>query len=430
MPPARARSRPARSSRFAEGRAAVAHRRRPPASPTAGFEAMRFVCCRWINHDPSSPLRRRIERLRRRVVVATALVRAHRGKFAAAPWRAHVRRRILAVSGDAPLLFRRKLLRCERHREHDGVAGVAACDCVASGAPGQAVSGGARHVTIAPWRVLPAPPIARESSTVTAESQYARFGSGKSVPPRRGRSAADRRWPIRRRLFAARPGVRLLPAFAARACAHRCDRQPRRRGHARRDRDRHRRRSGPRRRRAAAAVGRFQARRRLADGVAAAARAGVGTVRFVGEAVAAVVAQSAQQARDAAEAIDVRYDPLPAVIDATAAVAAGRAAGLARGSRQHRLRSAARRRRGDRRGLRPRRAPWSSLDLVNQRVAPVPDRAARRARELRRDDRADHAARELPDADRIARRSLPGRARHSRPTRCGCWSATSAAASA
>ncbi|MEO8565159.1 MAG: xanthine dehydrogenase family protein molybdopterin-binding subunit [Betaproteobacteria bacterium] len=49
----------------------------------------------------------------------------------------------------------------------------------------------------------------------------------------------------------------------------------------------------------------------------------VGTVRFVGEAVAAVIAQSAQQARDAVEAIDIRYDPLPAVTDAAAAVAAG-----------------------------------------------------------------------------------------------------------
>jgi carbon-monoxide dehydrogenase large subunit len=48
-----------------------------------------------------------------------------------------------------------------------------------------------------------------------------------------------------------------------------------------------------------------------------------GTVRFVGEAVAAVIAQSAQQARDAVDAIDVRYDPLPAVVDATDALAEG-----------------------------------------------------------------------------------------------------------
>jgi xanthine dehydrogenase molybdopterin-binding subunit B len=49
----------------------------------------------------------------------------------------------------------------------------------------------------------------------------------------------------------------------------------------------------------------------------------VGTVRYVGEAVAAVVAQTREQARDAAEAIDVRYDPLPMVADLVDAVAPG-----------------------------------------------------------------------------------------------------------
>jgi carbon-monoxide dehydrogenase large subunit len=49
----------------------------------------------------------------------------------------------------------------------------------------------------------------------------------------------------------------------------------------------------------------------------------VDTVRFVGEAVAAVVAETRAQARDALEAIDVRYDPLPVVIDPVAAVAPG-----------------------------------------------------------------------------------------------------------
>ena len=49
----------------------------------------------------------------------------------------------------------------------------------------------------------------------------------------------------------------------------------------------------------------------------------VGTVRFVGEAVAAVIAQTTAQARDAMEAIDVRYEPLPSVVDAADAVAPG-----------------------------------------------------------------------------------------------------------
>src|SRR6185436_9389721 len=49
----------------------------------------------------------------------------------------------------------------------------------------------------------------------------------------------------------------------------------------------------------------------------------VDTVRFVGDAVAAVVADTPAAARDALEAIDVRYDVLPCVVDARAAVAAG-----------------------------------------------------------------------------------------------------------
>src|SRR5579864_5770493 len=47
----------------------------------------------------------------------------------------------------------------------------------------------------------------------------------------------------------------------------------------------------------------------------------VDTVRFVGEAVAAVIAESIEQARDAAEAIEVSYQPLPAVTDLVAAIA-------------------------------------------------------------------------------------------------------------
>ena len=49
----------------------------------------------------------------------------------------------------------------------------------------------------------------------------------------------------------------------------------------------------------------------------------VDTVRFVGEAVAVVVAQTREQARDAVDAIEVRYETLPMVVDPVAAVAAG-----------------------------------------------------------------------------------------------------------
>lgn len=49
----------------------------------------------------------------------------------------------------------------------------------------------------------------------------------------------------------------------------------------------------------------------------------VDTVRYVGEAVAAIVAESREAARDAAEAIDVRYEALPAVVDVRDAVLPG-----------------------------------------------------------------------------------------------------------
>jgi carbon-monoxide dehydrogenase large subunit len=114
---------------------------------------------------------------------------------------------------------------------------------------------------------------------------------------------------------------------------------------------------------------------RRADGSATASpprhALAVGTVRFVGEAVAAVIAQSVQQARDAAEAIDVRYDPLPAVIGATAAVASGApqvwpaASGNVACEARH----------GDAAATAAafaRAAHRVSLDLVNQRVAACP----------------------------------------------------------
>ena len=45
-----------------------------------------------------------------------------------------------------------------------------------------------------------------------------------------------------------------------------------------------------------------------------------GTVRHVGEAVAAVIAESLAQARDAADLMEVDYEPLPAVVDGKAAL--------------------------------------------------------------------------------------------------------------
>src|SRR5215467_11289119 len=47
------------------------------------------------------------------------------------------------------------------------------------------------------------------------------------------------------------------------------------------------------------------------------------TVRFVGQAVAVVIAESKNQARDAAEAVVVNYDELPAIPDVKAAIKPG-----------------------------------------------------------------------------------------------------------
>jgi carbon-monoxide dehydrogenase large subunit len=97
----------------------------------------------------------------------------------------------------------------------------------------------------------------------------------------------------------------------------------------------------------------------------------VDTVRFVGEAVAAVIAQSVEEARDAAEAIDVRYEALPMVADLDDAVAAG--APLVWPAATGNV--AAEIRHGDAAAAATafdKAAHVVTLDLVNQRVAPCP----------------------------------------------------------
>ncbi len=97
----------------------------------------------------------------------------------------------------------------------------------------------------------------------------------------------------------------------------------------------------------------------------------VGIVRHVGEAVAAVLAASPREARDAAEAIDVSYAPQPAVVDADAALAAG-APRVAPDADDN---VACEMRHGDARATAKAFAQAAhvvKLDLVNQRVAPCP----------------------------------------------------------
>ena len=100
-------------------------------------------------------------------------------------------------------------------------------------------------------------------------------------------------------------------------------------------------------------------------------------VRHVGEPVACVVAETAAGARDAAEAIEVSYDPLPAAVDGRAALAPGapQVWEQAPGNQAFRFE------RGDRAAVEAAfadAAHVATLDLVNQRLhaAPIEPRAA------------------------------------------------------
>jgi len=97
----------------------------------------------------------------------------------------------------------------------------------------------------------------------------------------------------------------------------------------------------------------------------------VDTVRFVGEAVAAVIATTLHEARDAAERVQVDYEPLPAVVDVHAAIAPGAPVVVAEAPDN----VACVARHGNRRDAEAafaRAAHVVTLDLVNQRVAPSP----------------------------------------------------------
>ena len=120
---------------------------------------------------------------------------------------------------------------------------------------------------------------------------------------------------------------------------------------------------------------------------------------------------SREEARDALEAIDVRYDPLPSVVDSAAAVSRRRRTGMAGGDRQHRGGDSPWRRCRDGEGLRERRARRRAGSRQSAAGA-MSDRAARLARELRHRERTHHAPREQPDADRPARHAVRRGARH------------------
>ena len=111
--------------------------------------------------------------------------------------------------------------------------------------------------------------------------------------------------------------------------------------------------------------------------------------RFVGEPVALVVAETIAAAKDAAELLDVAYEPLPAVTRAARCRAAGRAMPVGRGAGQRLHRHRGRRRGRHRSRLRPRRAcrPAGNLGAARHRRA---DGAAHDRRRLRRRRRGDY----------------------------------------
>ena len=129
----------------------------------------------------------------------------------------------------------------------------------------------------------------------------------------------------------------------------------------------------------------------------------VGTVRFVGEAVAVVLAQTREQAQDAVDAIDVRYDDVfPAARFVQVRQLAAR---LGQGARQHRGGSATRQRLGNG-GCVPSRRPYRFAGYCQPTRRAMSDRTARAARELRRSDRSDHDHGKQPDAGGFSRHAV------------------------
>ena len=113
-------------------------------------------------------------------------------------------------------------------------------------------------------------------------------------------------------------------------------------------------------------------------------------VRFVGDYVAFVVAETKNQAMDAAELIEVDYEILPAMVATAGRRQARRDARLGRLQGQHLLRGDPRRQGQDRRGLRQGRPCGEGAPRHQPRHHRV-DGAARLGRRLQRDRR--HATR-------------------------------------
>ena len=121
-----------------------------------------------------------------------------------------------------------------------------------------------------------------------------------------------------------------------------------------------------------------------------------GKVRFAGEAVALVVAETHAQALDAAELVAIDYEPLPAVTIGRRRPGSRRAADRRRGARQCLHRLAHRRCRRRRCRLRQGRA-CRHTQARQSSHRHQPDGAARRRRTVRPRERPLHAARLQPE---------------------------------
>ena len=151
-------------------------------------------------------------------------------------------------------------------------------------------------------------------------------------------------------------------------------------------------------------------------------------VRYVGEPVACVVAETPAQARDAAEAVALDIEVLPAVTDPRQAAAAG-APQLHDEPPERRARLPFRRRRQGRGRVRAGGARHAAR-AHQQPHRREPDGAARGGRRVRRGERPLHAARRQPGRVRHARRARRGDARRRQGEGARADAAMSAAPSA
>ena len=212
----------------------------------------------------------------------------------------------------------------------------------------------------------------------------------------RGRRAAARPRPLRRRRERRRPALPHSSARRMRTPASSRSTSPRR-GDARRRGASSPAPTSSRQASSRCPSRRFQARRRRPAASPPRHALAVDAVRFVGEAVAAVVAETASAARDAVEAIVVDYEQLPAVVDVRAAIA-----------------------RRARRGLAPRRPTTSRAKRVTATPRPRPLRS--RAPRTSSRSTSSTSARIASRSSR-APRSAPGTPRAA-ASRCGCSSQT------